>query len=87
MSVPPWGAPIWRGLPDGAEPVFHVESLSDLAVPDGLNIDGHDPEALAGMRHPKQFASRRAGYLATNNDAVTGDEHFHDVELQVGNGV
>src|SRR6185437_10957465 len=56
-------------LADGAEPVFHVEGPGDLAVADGLDIDRHDPEALAGVRHAEQVASRRSRYFATHDDA------------------
>src|SRR5260370_15539838 len=49
--------------PDGAEPVSHVEGFGDSAVLDGLNIDRHDPKALAGVRHAEQVAGRRTGDL------------------------
>ena len=40
-------------LPDGTQPIFHVEGFRDLAVLDRLYVDRHDPETLARMRHPK----------------------------------
>src|SRR2546428_347763 len=55
-----------------------------LAISDGLYIDRHDPKALAGMRQTKKITSRRAGYLAANDDPIAGDEDFFDVELHVG---
>jgi hypothetical protein len=74
-------------LPDGAEPVFHVEGFCDFAVPDGLDIDGHDPKTLAGMRHAEQFARGCARDLATYDHAIARDQHFLDVEFHVRNGV
>jgi hypothetical protein len=74
-------------LADGTEPVFHVEGLGDLAVPNGLDIDRHDPKTLAGMRHAKQVARRCAGHLAANDHAIARDQHFLDVEFHVRNAV
>src|ERR1700680_1999619 len=73
-------------LPQRTEPVFHVVGLGNLAVLDGLNIDGHDLEALTGVRHAKELAGWRAGDLATHNYAVAGDEYFSDLKLHVGDG-
>src|SRR5271156_1851667 len=71
-------------LPDRAEPVFHVVGLGDLAVLDGLDIDGHDPEALTGVRHPKYVARGRARDFAAHDYAIAGDQHFLDIEFHVG---
>jgi hypothetical protein len=40
-------------LPERGAPVLHVIGLADSATPDRLDIDRHDPEALASVRdHP-----------------------------------
>src|SRR3989454_1006631 len=74
-------------LPQGTEPVFEVVGPGNLAVSNGLDIDRHDPEALAGMRHPEEIPSRRSSHLAAYDDAIPGDENFLDLELHVGDGL
>src|SRR5712691_5532758 len=74
-------------LPQRTQPVFEVVSLGNLAVSDGLNIDGHDPEALAGMGHAKQVASGCSSHLAAHDDTVPGDEDFLDLKLHVRDGL
>jgi hypothetical protein len=73
-------------LPQRAQPIFHVKGLRDLTVPDGLDIDRHDPEVLAGVRHAEEFPRRRTGYLATHDHTVAGDEDVFNI-FQAGNGV
>src|SRR5205807_10459227 len=65
-------------LSERAQPVLHMERLGDLAVLDGLNIDRHDLEALARMRHAKQLAGRgphhfsvRRGRASPHGDYVS----------------
>ena len=73
-------------LSQGAEPVFEVVGPGNLAVSDGLNIDRHDPEALAAMGHTEEVSSRCARHLAPYDDTIPGDKNFLDVELHVGDG-
>src|SRR5216683_5063613 len=73
-------------LPQGTEPVFEVVRPGDPAVSDGLNIDRHDPEALAGMGHTEEIPSRCSRHLTAYDDTIPGDEDFLDVELHVGDG-
>src|ERR1700730_13355577 len=63
-------------LTQRTQPVFEVVSPRNLAVSDGLNIDSHDLETLAGMGHAKQVAGGRSSHLAAHDDTVPGDEHF-----------
>src|SRR5271167_263478 len=70
-------------LPKRTQPILHMESVADLAVLDGLNIDGHHPEALAAMRHAEQFAGGRTCHFATDNHTISSDQHFLDVEFHV----
>ena len=44
----------------GTEPVFHVERLCNFAVLDGLDVDCHDPEALAECGTPKSSPLAKA---------------------------
>src|SRR4029077_15947741 len=60
---------------------------ANLAVLDGLNVDRHDPEALAGMGHTKEVPSGCSCYLAADDDTIPGHEHFLDRELHVGDGL
>src|SRR6267142_2333766 len=73
-------------LPEGAEPVFEVVGPGNLAVSDGLNVDRHDPEALATMGHAEEIARRCSRHLTAYDDALPGDEDFLDLELHVGDG-
>src|ERR1700720_2520053 len=79
-----WSALLGAELTQRTQPVFDVVSLRNLAVSDGLNIDGHDLETLARMRHAKQVASGCSRHLAAHDDTVPGDEHFLDLKLHVG---
>src|ERR1700730_18672871 len=74
-------------LSERAQPILHMEGLGDLAVLDGLYIDRHDLEALAGMRHAKQFACGRARHFTAHDHPVARDEDLLNVELQIGNAV
>src|SRR2546427_9980077 len=71
-------------LPQGTEPVFEVVGPGNLAVSDGLNIDRHDPEALAAMGHTEEIPSGCSRHLTAYDDTIPGDEDFLDVELHVG---
>src|SRR6266850_8113312 len=73
-------------LPQGTEPVFEVVGPGNLAVSDRLNIDRHDPEALAAMGHTEEIPSRCSRHLTAYDDTIPGDEDFLDVELHVGDG-
>src|SRR5882672_5704811 len=73
-------------LPQGTEPVFEVVGPGNLAVSNGLNIDRHDPEALAAMRHTEEIPSRCSRHLTAYDDTIPGDEDFLNVELHVGDG-
>src|SRR3982074_682674 len=66
-------------LPQGTEPVLEVVGPGNLPVPDGLNIDRHDPEALAARGHTEEISSRRSRHLAAYDDAIAGDEDFLNV--------
>src|SRR3984893_12111107 len=72
-------------LSECAEPVLHVKRFGDLAVRDSLNVDRHDLEALAGMRHAKQLPGGRTRHFAAHDHPVARDEDFFDVEFQIGN--
>jgi hypothetical protein len=61
--------------------------LCDLAIPYGLNIDGHNAEAPAGVGYSKQLAGRRTGHFTPDDHTIACNEHILDVELHVGNGV
>src|SRR2546427_36167 len=74
-------------LPQGTQPVFEMVSPGYLAVSDGLNIDGHDLEALAALGHAKQVASGCSSHLAAYDDTVPGDEDFLDLKPHVGDGL
>src|SRR5207302_8859153 len=74
-------------LPDGTEPVFEVVGPGNLAVSDGLNIDRHDPEALAGMGHTEEIPSRCSRHLTAYDDTIPGNENFLDVERHVRDGL
>src|SRR5258708_2763084 len=63
-----------------AEPVLHVIRLGDLPILDGLDVDGHHAEALAGVGYAEQLTSWRSSDLAPDDHAVTSHEHFLDVE-------
>src|SRR5262245_61277308 len=71
-------------LSQRTEPVLEVIGASDLAVSDGLDVDRHDPKALARMRHTEEIAGRCPADLAAHDDSIAGDEDFLDVELHVG---
>src|SRR3989475_11540003 len=73
-------------LPQGTEPVFEVVGPGNLAVSDGLNIDRHDPEALAAMGHTEEIPSRCSRHLTAYDDAVPDDEYFLDLERHVSDG-
>src|SRR5712692_2392594 len=74
-------------LPQRTQPIFEVVSLGNFAVSHGLNIDGHDPEVLASMGHPKQVASGCSSHLGAHDDTVPGDEDFLDLKLHVRDGL
>src|SRR6266481_6350541 len=63
-------------LPHGTEPVFEVVGPGNLDVSDGLNIDRHDPEALAGMGHTEEIPSRCSRHLTAYDDTIPGDDLF-----------
>src|SRR3984893_15067600 len=86
------GERFWEGLlgaelPERTQPIFDVVSSRYLAVSDGLNIDGHDLEALAGMGHAKQVASGCSSHLAAHDYTVPGDQDFLDLKPHVGDGL
>src|SRR5437879_6687749 len=74
-------------LRQSTQPILEVVSPGYLAVLDGLNIDGHDLEAVAGVGHAKQVASGCSSELAAHADTVPGDEDFLDLKLHVGDGL
>src|SRR3989475_10820138 len=74
-------------LPQCTEPVFEVVGPGNLAVSDSLNIDRHDPEALAGVGHTEEIPSRCSSHFTAYDDTVPGNEHFLDLELHVGDGL
>src|SRR4029077_487401 len=65
-------------------PVFEMVGPGNLAVLDGLDVDRHDPEALAGMRHSEEVPGRGSGDLAPDDDPIPGDQDFLDLESHVG---
>src|SRR5258708_19663374 len=71
-------------LPQGTEPVFEVVGPGNLAVSDGLNIDRHDPEALAAMGHTEEIPSRCSRHLPAYDDTVPGHQAFLHLELLSG---
>src|SRR6266478_4416690 len=73
-------------LPQGTEPVFEVVGPGNLAVSDGLDIDRHDPEALARMGRPEEIPRWCSRHLTAYDDAIPGDDDLLDVELHVGDG-
>src|SRR5207244_4838536 len=73
-------------LRQGTEPVFEVVGPGNLAVSDGLDIDGDDTEALAAVWHTEEIPRRCSRHLTAYDDTIAGDEDFLDVELHVGDG-
>src|SRR5258705_6072262 len=71
-------------LPHRTKPVFEMVGPGNLAVLDGLDVDRHDPEALAGMGHAEEVPGRSSGYLAANDDTIPGDQNFLDLEPHIG---
>jgi hypothetical protein len=58
-----------------------------LAACDGVNIDRHRLDCLAGVAHPHELAARRAAGLAADDRSIAGDQHFLDLPLQIRNGL
>src|SRR4029453_14837640 len=70
-------------LSQRTEPVLEVIGPSDLAVSDGLDVDGHDPKALARMGHTEEIARRCSGDPAAYDDPIARDKDFLNVEFHV----
>src|SRR6516165_10444447 len=60
-----------RHLAEGALPVLDMVGPRDLAVLEGVNIEGHEFEGLAVGRRSHEFACRRAGCLAAYDDPIS----------------
>src|SRR5882724_9122994 len=56
FSPPRPNALLCAKLSERTEPVLEVIGASDLAISDGLDVDRHDPKALARMRHTEKIA-------------------------------
>src|SRR5438093_13747062 len=69
-----WEPSVWNAHSVGRHP------KEDL---DRLDIDRHDPEALARMRHTEEIAGRCSRDLAADDDTIAGDKDFLDVELHI----
>src|SRR5215475_679123 len=74
-------------LSERTEPVLEVIGASDLAIPDGLDVDRHDQKALGRMRRTEKLTRRSSGHLAAKDDAIARHQDFLDVELHVGDGL
>src|ERR1700719_4214033 len=77
------GALLGSDLAHRTDPVLEMVRSGNLAVLDGLNVNRHDPEALAGMSHAEQVARGCSGHLAADDDPISGDENFLDLELHI----
>src|SRR5216683_1474847 len=68
-----------------AKPILHMIGLGNLAVANGLHVDGHDSEALSGMRSTEEHARWGTSHLAADDHSVARNEDFVNLKLQIRN--
>src|SRR5205807_1760152 len=85
-----WGAAardllLLRHLAEGALPVLDMIGARNFAADERMHIERHQLEGLAVGWRSHQFASRRSGGLATDDNAITGDQNLLDFPFQIRN--